>query len=490
MTDQPSNTNHSDLQLERMLDMLRSVPPRKPEIVEQGRARYLAQLDGLTSDKTNFFDFFHLRRNESMSPNTQPRKFALTAFIAVILIFAFLFGGTGLTVYAAEASLPGDTLYSVKSAVERTRLNLTSNAYEHAQLHLGFAQKRLDEIAALIAEKRFTSISQTATQFEFHINQAVAAMQRVASTDPAKAGALAAEITSQVSTYAQALSGMLAGLPDDIRVEVERAQTASRIVGSMGITSNNQVEFSGLLQAKTADAWTVAGKVVAVTSQTEIKGTLNIGDMVKVHALFGTDGSLTAIEIEALGQVDDNSNANINDNANENEAVNGNANENENGNDNANENENENTNDNANENENENDNENENENGNDNANDNEQDGMVSFTGTVKAMGPQSWLVNNTTVIVNASTEFEGAFKVGDLVEIRAHLQADGSLVANKIERVGDDDNDNGNDNENQNDNANDNEDDHNENQNSNDDSSGKDNSNDDSSGKDNSNDDD
>ena len=214
MKDQLSNDNQSDPQLERILDMLRSVPPRKPEAVEQGREKYLAQLNSLAADRPKFLSLL-VRRNEAMQSKNPTPRFVLKAFLAVILIFAFLFGSTGLTVYAAEASLPGDALYSVKSAVEQTRLNLTSSAYAHAQLHLGFAQKRLDEISALIAEKRFANISQTAAQFEYEINQAVAAMQKVALEDPAKAGELAAQITQKVSAYAQALSGMIAGLPED-----------------------------------------------------------------------------------------------------------------------------------------------------------------------------------------------------------------------------------------------------------------------------------
>lgn len=60
----------------------------------------------------------------------------------------------------------------------------------------------------------------------------------------------------------------------------------------------NKVEFTGAVEAMAADMWTIGGKQVAVNADTEIKGTIVVGDMVKVEAVAATDGSLTALEIK------------------------------------------------------------------------------------------------------------------------------------------------------------------------------------------------
>ncbi len=60
----------------------------------------------------------------------------------------------------------------------------------------------------------------------------------------------------------------------------------------------SELEFVGLVEAIGMNSWTVAGFEVAITAQTEIKGTLAVGDLTKVHALVGQGGKLTAREIE------------------------------------------------------------------------------------------------------------------------------------------------------------------------------------------------
>jgi hypothetical protein len=100
---------------------------------------------------------------------------------------------------------------------------------------------------------------------------------------------------------------------------------------------SSQVEFSGMIEAMNVQSWTIGGQVVTIQTGTEIKGMFAIGDLVKVHAFRGGNGSLNALEIEATQvMTNENGNANTNeafednDNENENEAEeNGNANINE-----------------------------------------------------------------------------------------------------------------------------------------------------------------
>jgi hypothetical protein len=380
--------NHSeqplDPRLKEMLDLLRETPPRDPEAEARGRAIYLAEVDQLFSEPTRPI----ASRLNTPVPATRRRgwrfnlaslqpRLAFTTLMAALAIVLLLFGGAGATAYAAQGALPGDALYNLKTSLEATQVRLSRDAARQAQLHLDFAQRRLDEIASLIAEGRFDDIGTATSEFEAHVQQAINALEIVSAGDPQRAKALAFQISSALSRYSQVLRGMLTEVPETVKPAMEKAILTSE-------EESREVDFSGTVESIAPDAIIINGQLVKVTSLTEINGVLAVGIQVNVHALQGPDGSFTAREIEVTASVD--ANINENENANDNEADD-NVNENE-ADDNANENEadddlNENEaddNQNANENEDDNDNNdnlnengNENGNGNQNRNDNDDD---------------------------------------------------------------------------------------------------------------------
>jgi len=61
---------------------------------------------------------------------------------------------------------------------------------------------------------------------------------------------------------------------------------------------DSKIEFSGVVESISAGLWVVAGKSVIVTADTEINGSPQVGDYVKVEA-YAASGSLTASEIKA-----------------------------------------------------------------------------------------------------------------------------------------------------------------------------------------------
>ncbi len=60
-------------------------------------------------------------------------------------------------------------------------------------------------------------------------------------------------------------------------------------------------EFTGVVQAIAADAWTISGVSVAVDADTEIKGEIAVGDVVKVEGWIDEDGIWLAHEIKLVG---------------------------------------------------------------------------------------------------------------------------------------------------------------------------------------------
>src|SRR3990170_5129665 len=138
----------------------------------------------------------------------------------------------------------------------------------------------------------------------------------------------------------------------------------------------DEIEFVGQVVTIAADAWTVDDQIVAVTSDTEINGTITVGDLVKVHALIGPDMSLTAREIEPASQEDA-----LGDD--------------------------------------------------DEQDDDEED--LEFKGIVEEINGEDWTVSGVHFLVPATLQFEGAIVVGDFVEIHAAWSTDGVLTAIRIQ---------------------------------------------------------
>jgi hypothetical protein len=149
---------------------------------------------------------------------------------------------------------------------------------------------------------------------------------------------------------------------------------------------DSEQEFSGALTAVAGDLWTVAGTTVRVTSATEVKGSFQIGDVLKVHAVPGLDGVLAAREIELAGADDDDDNGNDD-------------------------------------------------------NDDAADvaGEQEFTGVLSAINGDVWTVGGRQVRITGSTEVKGALQVGDLVKVHASPGAGGTLVAREVEPAAADD---------------------------------------------------
>lgn len=161
------------------------------------------------------------------------RKHALQFSILVLLVLALLAGTVTLTQAAAQAAIPGDALYPVKTSIELARLTLAKDAGVRAEMRMAFAEQRLQEIRILIEEGRFQEVGRAVLAFEMDINQAILELETVSSVDPARAARLALEITSALTRYAQALSVMAASAPESVQTEVARALNTTQIVGSL-----------------------------------------------------------------------------------------------------------------------------------------------------------------------------------------------------------------------------------------------------------------
>ncbi len=141
----------------------------------------------------------------------------------------------------------------------------------------------------------------------------------------------------------------------------------------------NEVEFKGVIELIDGDVYVIAGKTVASDASTEIKDVLAVGDLVKVHAALQSDGSYLAREIEREDSEDDEDEGDW------------------------------------------------------------QDSMpklnkVKFKGLLESINGSTWVIAGRSVVVGAETKMKGNPQPGDLVEVEAFLQSDGTtLLAHEIE---------------------------------------------------------
>jgi hypothetical protein len=311
----------------KQLQALRPTPRRNPDVAKQNRARFYRELEAVSELKTpetfigSLCVFLGLVPSKKIKKdptmNTSSRRFAFSTVMAVLLAALILFGGSGVTVFAAQSSLPGDTLYPVKQTVENTRAAAISGADEKAELELAYAEQRLEEISLLIAAGRYSDISKGAILYEAHLNRALDELQSLAVSDPARASQLAIQVTDLLHRYSAALSEIATQVPGDVQPEVERAIHMTRSAsgedspGSVEDQSSDntspidEMEITGTLESINGNVWIIDGQAVTVTTSTEVKGSLVVGDLVKVHASPSADGSLVAREIEIADSSDE-----------------------------------------------------------------------------------------------------------------------------------------------------------------------------------------
>jgi hypothetical protein len=371
-----------DPQLKELLELLQQIEPRDPEAVSLGKERFLSEAKN-TLNPSQIFQYSGVNgRLRKEHPEKEKRimniftgRLASLAIKAALILLVVLFGGAGVTAYAAQASLPGDALYSVKTTLENARIALALDAEAQTDLHLEFAQRRLDEISDLIEAGRYNAIARAAMEFETQIRNAMRTMEVVASTDRVRAESLAVRISTALSAYAESLSRLLARTPEDVRPMLVQAIESSQRASLSSHTRPGEFEFFGFVEVQGNTSWTISTIVVEIANSTEIKGNILEGDLVKVHARMTDTRTVVAREIELVDW-----------RASGDQVV-------------------------------------------------THDQEIEFTGVVEDIQPGVWTIDGRQLSISAMTEVKGAILVGDVVKIHALVRADGSLEAREIELI-------------------------------------------------------
>lgn len=146
----------------------------------------------------------------------------------LVLATVLLLGGTGVMVAAAQDSLPGDLLYPVKTGDEALQLAVSQDSIGKTELHLHFAEHRINEIQALTAQGRFGQVAALASAYERELGQGVDELELASRDHPSRAAALLPQVEQALARNTEVLSVVRDTLPANSKADLENAINLSK----------------------------------------------------------------------------------------------------------------------------------------------------------------------------------------------------------------------------------------------------------------------
>ncbi len=162
---------------------------------------------------------------------------------------------------------------------------------------------------------------------------------------------------------------------DWVRVEGHLQADGGRMADFISLLHRspaNRFTITGPVEAMDAAGWTVAGQPIAVDEATDVEDGIVVGDTVRVDGLIQDDGSFLAEQIRLIARDDGL--------------------------------------------------------------------PFEFTGVVEAMAGDAWTISGIAITSDADTEVDTAIVVGDVVKVEGQILADGVWLAHEIKLVDDDEN--------------------------------------------------
>lgn len=209
-------------------------------------------------------------------------------FASVAVIMA-LFGGSLFSVSAAEQSIPGDFLYSVKLATEQARLAMAKDSKDKVKLKTEFTERRVDEMKKVIATPgtdKKAKVIQTAEVLKRDMNT----IKQQLGDIQGKAGAQ--DIKDTAKMIDEKTNAVVRALQDS-KLEMS-AEEKAKITEAQEAASSASVKAIEVL----ADTHKTDGDVV---SQQDVADVLKThGDMVS-ETMSQTIGSMSSTSAMALG---------------------------------------------------------------------------------------------------------------------------------------------------------------------------------------------
>lgn len=143
-------------------------------------------------------------------------------WVAAAILLLVLFSGTGGLVSVSQRAIPGDPLYSVKTASEQVALSFTFNQVRQIQLSQQFADRRLAEVAQLIEQGRYDLAEETLKAYEQQVRRTMAMLQNAAGMSAHDKKTMATALEATLAAHAEDITRLEASAPPALTEHLDR----------------------------------------------------------------------------------------------------------------------------------------------------------------------------------------------------------------------------------------------------------------------------
>jgi hypothetical protein len=197
------------------------VTPLDAQAVAEERAKFLGQGEKFRAAVSRPKDRRHKEwiNNLILVFRRKEHSLMLNTLIAIVVTITLVFGGGGVTVYAAQGSLPDEPLYAVKTWSEDTRLALAGSSQEKLDLTLDFTNRRVEEMTRLQAGGKAIP-GGVSVRMQ---NELEEALKIAAGMEDAQMIQALEQVRLQAETHSQAVAAVMGDNPELARLQ-ERLQ--------------------------------------------------------------------------------------------------------------------------------------------------------------------------------------------------------------------------------------------------------------------------
>ncbi|MDH4269679.1 MAG: DUF5667 domain-containing protein [Dehalococcoidia bacterium] len=168
--------------------------------------------------------------------------------IAIIVAIVVVLSALGGTVYAAQDSLPGDTLYSVKLGVEDATMMLSGDDVARAERALNFAAKRVREMLTLTERERLGDLGVSADKYCCAMNMSLVRMEAALRNGGSDADDITQLMAEAMVRHVSVLDGVYNVTPDEAKPAMTRAmeQALTCYQTAIQVRERLRLQVSGL----------------------------------------------------------------------------------------------------------------------------------------------------------------------------------------------------------------------------------------------------
>jgi Domain of unknown function (DUF5667) len=205
----------------RVFAPLLSAPPIDPQTAAAEKSQFLLQGEYL---RLGFIpqagEIYPERDHQRIDALRGKQPIPLVKALIATLLVLFILVGSSVTVFAAQSSLPGDPLYTIKSWSEDVRLSMTISKKAKLDLTLDYTNRRMDEISNLVADGK-TLPDQTSVRFQGELENAI---ELAAQMDDTQMQLALGQIKHRAESQGMTIENLIKTLPPQAEPAILRLQ--------------------------------------------------------------------------------------------------------------------------------------------------------------------------------------------------------------------------------------------------------------------------